>query len=397
MHAPPRKFVFAEGDGYKFLHATPASDPGDIRLHWDMDADTRVCRSGGPGQTQGGSVPTGRKCSREHEGTGAVFFCAKLDRQGTYEPIDGPTMAELAGDKTISLATTVDALKGLAAEQKPIIYIWGELNETGAKQTLAVNLLDLREKEAKPHQVSKTISDPTEYRFAVEQVLETIKGIDAFEHPLEISVWDDARSKELWAKNPNLVPNPHFAQNGAEWTVLYMAEKYAATVSDRLPDVDKVCILSLPREAGQEPRNVLAMNLSKDCAENNGLACLSDFIKIEPNTRYRLQFKYKSDGPILHVFVKGYTSGPSAVDKETVKREVYKRQVPPSGGTDGKWVTVIDDMNPQNPARPVQFLRVDLYAYLKPGVVMFEDVQLKAVGPIMHHAKDDAIKIAPKN
>jgi hypothetical protein len=77
------------------------------------------------------------------------------------------------------------------------------------------------------------------------------------------------------------------------------------------------------------------------------------------------------------------------------EREVYRRQVPPSGGTDGKWVTITDDLNPQNGRVTVQSLRVDLYAYLKSGTVLFDDVTLKAVGQLTHIAKDDAIKPAP--
>ncbi len=203
------------------------------------------------------------------------------------------------------------------------------------------------------------------------------------------------RIARLWAANPNLVPNPRFA-NDSPWTVLYMDQKYPAPPSGKLPDVDKVCILKVPGEAGNPPHNVLAMNLSKDCAENNGMACLSEFIKIEPKTRYRLQFKYKSEGPSLHVFVKGYTMARSAVGTGVEKRECYKRQVPPSGATGGKWVQVVDDMNPQNPTYPVQYLRIDLYAYLTPGIVEFDDIQLKAVGAITHQQKDDSIKVAPK-
>jgi len=322
-------------------------------------------------------------------------FRAKLDRQGTYEPIDGPTMADLVGDKPITVATSINALKAFVDEQKPVVYIWGELAEEGSKWTLKVNVLDLREKDAKPHLISKVANEETEMRFAIEEVLQTIKGIDAFEHPVENSVWDDPKAKELWARNPNLVPDPNFAASGP-WTVLYMAEKYPAPISATLPQTDKVCILKIPSSTSGPTHNVLAMKLSKDCAENNGMACISEFIKIAPNTRYRLQFRYMSEGPSLHVFVKGYTMARSAVGAGTERRECYKRQVPPSGATQGKWVTVVDDMNPQNPTYPVQYLRVDLYAYLTPGVVEFDDIQLKAVGDLTVHAKDDSIKVAPK-
>lgn len=306
-------------------------------------------------------------------------FRKKIERDGAFESIPGPTMADLVGEKAISLDTPPDTLRKLAEDEKPTVYIWGEMNESAGVQTLKINILDARDKQARPSLVTKTISDPTELRFAVEQTLETIKGIKAFEHPTEISVVETAESKRLWKTNPNLIPDPIF-RDSQQWTTLYMAEKYAPPISDEPPAVDKVCILKLPAEKDAPGHQVLAMRLSKDCAENNGMACLSDFIKIEPNQRFRLQFKYKSDGPSLHVFVKGYTMAASAVGPEIVKREVYKRQVPPSGATDGKWVTVVDDLTPENPTYPVQYLRVDLYAYLTPGVVLFDDVQLRAIG-----------------
>ncbi|MDB5329456.1 MAG: hypothetical protein JWP03_607 [Phycisphaerales bacterium] len=326
----------------------------------------------------------------------------KLERDGTYEPIDGPTMAEVAGEKPVVVAATPETLKAMAEDQKPAVLIWGELNADGsAVGKLTVKVLDLREKEGKPVEISKAVAEPTDMRFVVERVLESLKGVGKFEHPAEEGVTDDPEARRLWEKNPNLVPCPNFTEPG-KWTALYMDQKYAAPISGKLPEMDKVCIYRLPngpdksRSGGRdEPaagHNVLAMRLSKDCAENNGMACLSDSFKIEPGTRYRIQFKYKSDGPNLHVFVKGYTLAPN-VKGEMVEREVYKRQVPPSGSTDGKWVTVIDDLNPQNhQGYPVQALRVDLYAYLSPGVVMFDDVQVKAVGAMTHHAKDDALK-----
>ncbi|MBV8781099.1 MAG: hypothetical protein JO353_06850 [Phycisphaerae bacterium] len=132
------------------------------------------------------------------------------------------------------------------------------------------------------------------------------------------------------------------------------------------------------------------MNLSKDVAESNGLACISDSIPIEPKARYRLQFRYKSDGPTLHVFVKGY----GTVDGE--ERELYRRQVPPSGPTNGKWIVITDDLNPQHGHFAITTLRVDLYAYLKPGLVLFDEVVLKDVGVQTHLTNDEAVKTSAK-
>ena len=91
------------------------------------------------------------------------------------------------------------------------------------------------------------------------------------------------------------------------------------------------------------------------------------------------------DAPTLHVFVKGYAT----INGE--EREVYRRQVPPSSPTQGQWVTVIDDMNPQNGRVAVEKLRVDLYIYLKSGTVLFDDVMLKAVGAIPRVAGFNAV------
>ena len=144
-------------------------------------------------------------------------------------------------------------------------------------------------------------------------------------------------------------------------------------------------------QVGAIDRHVLAMKLSKDVAESNGLACLSKGIPIEPETRYRLQFKYKSDGPHLHVFVKGYIRKDD-ISGNVADLQSYECQVPPSGATKGKWETVVCDINPQNVSGSPEFLKIDLYAYLAPGTVEFDDVQLKAVGEITRHAVDDAIK-----
>jgi hypothetical protein len=52
----------------------------------------------------------------------------------------------------------------------------------------------------------------------------------------------------------------------------------------------------------------------------------------------------------------------------------------------------VSDLNPQNPDSPVQTLRVDLYAYASAGLVMFDDVEVKAVGEQTARAKDDALR-----
>jgi hypothetical protein len=321
----------------------------------------------------------------------------KIDREGTYEVIDGPTMADLAEGQTFTFDTKLDVPEKLAKQESADVMIWGELN---ADKTLRVKVFDRRQLDPLPHQLEKQIAQPTDMRFIAESVVEMLEGVKAFEHPNEVAVQHDEVAERLWQENPNLVVNGGF-DKGQNWHGIYQSEYYMVKLTDAAPEVDKIAIWRLregtdmmTKEGLHVPpveNNVLAMNLSKTAAENNGLACLSDAIKIEPNTRYRLSFRYKSDGPRLHVFIKGYTIGKNIEGKE-VEREIYRRQVPPTGATNGEWVTIVDELNPQHSAFPVQVLKVDLYAYLQPGMVMFDDVVLKAVGTQTRVAKDKAIK-----
>ncbi len=310
----------------------------------------------------------------------------KLDRQGTYEPIDGPSMKDLVAgrDAPITFDTKVDEVKALAQDAGATVLIWGQLDD----KTLKLHVYDSRTPNAPPSDLEKKIDQPTDLRFAIEEVLQTLPGIGPFEHPSESSVQDDPASAAAWKANPNLVSHGDFegTDASAAWNVLLAADKYNPPVSPDKPDVDRVAIIPDPEQPGG---HVLAMNLSKNVAEGSGLACISSPIPIQPATRYRLQYRYKSDGPVLHVFVKGYAT----VAGE--EREVYRRQVPPSNATDGKWVTITDDMNPQNGRVAVETLRIDLYIYLKPGMAMFDDVVLKAVGQPSHIVRDDAIKPIP--
>jgi hypothetical protein len=318
---------------------------------------------------------------------------AKLDRDGHYEPIDGPTMDDLAGGKTPPLTAAPADLVKMAGDESPAVLVWGEMDgdvNTAGGASLHLKLLDTREKGAAPKQVDQTLRHPTDMRFAVENVLGALKGVGPFGHPIENAVTDDPAAAALWKSNPNLVVDGDFAKSGA-WTALLRADKYVVGVRDILPDTDKVEILRHPDGRGGL-QNVLAMTLSKGVAESNGLACLSAPVPIRPGVRYRLKFRYRSDGPHLHVFVKGYVPGTDLAGASS-DVQCYELQVPPSNPTGNKWATVTADLNPQNPVGPPPAtLRVDLYAYLAPGTVMFADVELKAVGRQTRTAVDDALR-----
>jgi len=310
---------------------------------------------------------------------------AKLDRSGSYDVVDGPRMQDLLTENntSVTLASTAPQVRELAKQVDAEIALWGELS--GEK--LQMRILDLRIPEAQVQQIERAVKEPTDLRFAVEQVLESIQGMGAFEHPVEQQVWDDDLSRRLWKDGPDLLANGGFSTAG-KWTGIYQSELYPVPLQDQMPPEDKVAIV---RKAGEDGSGALVLHLSKYCAENNGLAALSDPIRIRPERRYRLSYKYKSDGPRVFVFVKGYTlyAGPTG---KMMQREIYRRQAPVLKGTDNKWVTIVDDFNPQHVTLPVQELRVDFYTYLNPGTVVFDDAVLKEVGAQTRKGKDDAIK-----
>jgi hypothetical protein len=310
----------------------------------------------------------------------------KLDRTDHYDLIDQFAMKDLTAniEKPIDASTSAAALPKLAGDEKPVILIWGELSDG----LLKMNVLDTRRPGATPKEIKLIADKPTDLRFASEHVIEALAEVAPFAHPTEESVQHDATAEEMWETGRNLVPNGAFDQAGA-WDMMYLTTKESVKIASALPAPDQVVIY--PLKEGDATNNVLVMNLSRACAENQGMACIStEPIPIQPGVRYRLSFRYRSDAPRIHPFVKGYTMGKDLTGQPAL-REVYRRQVPPANGTEGKWVEVIDEMNPQHITFPVQYLKIDLYAYLSPGTVMWDDVVLKAVGKQNRIAKDDAI------
>lgn len=304
----------------------------------------------------------------------------KLDRDGEYDPIAGVDMTDMAADAKapVTFDTAPQAIKDLADGSGAVVLIWGDVSPSAGGDLLRLKRLDLRVKDAQTTEYTSTIAHVTDIRFAVEKFLEAIPGVTPFSHPNEQPVHHDPASDGLFSVNPNLVIDGDFAGLG-HWDALNPSEKYPVPISDNPPAVDKVVIYRLPADKDNPAHNVLAMNLSLGVASYQGQACLSDATTIEPGARYRVSFRYMSDGPMQEVVVKGYTLGKNLAGAPA-DREVYRLQLLPSGDTAGKWKTIQADLDPRNPDYPVQRLRIDLYAYLYAGRIMFDDIQLKSIG-----------------
>jgi hypothetical protein len=309
---------------------------------------------------------------------------AKLDRLDAFTVIDGYRMRELAETLGGPVTSETDdrVLRRAADSEKASILVWGDL--TGG--VLRTRVLDLRDADASPQSFERRIDKPTDLRFATEAVCELIPGVGRFQHPSEEPLINDPISELAWQRNPNLQPDGDFDQVG-DWRALLGPDKYPPPQQPRLPVEDKVAIV--PDETGN-PR--LVLNMGAGTAATYGLACLGGVVPIEPNTRYRLSFRYRSDGPVARVFVKGYTTGENLGGRRA-EREVYRRQVPTVGDTKGQWKEVVVDLNPQHRTFRVEHLRVDLYVYLHAGLAEFDDVVLKEVGQPTRRATDDALDL----
>jgi hypothetical protein len=281
-------------------------------------------------------------------------------------------------EPAVSVASDVPQVRPIAEAVGAAVVIWGSADGSPQSGTIQVKILDLRHEPIQPpQQITCELAASTDLRFAAERIVEALPDIAPIAHPDEEAVHRDAESDRLWATNPNLVRNGDFGRP-ENWEAIYRADRYAPPAKDALPEPDQVAVSRVSVDDKME--RVLAMNLSKTAAHSKGLACLSDPIKIRPQMRYRLSFRYQSDGPQLHVFVKGYAPLRD-INGQIVPREVYRRQVSPSGATGGQWQKVECDLTPRHPAHEVAELRIDLYAYLRPGTVLFDDVVLKAIGP----------------
>lgn len=309
---------------------------------------------------------------------------AKLDRLDAFTVIDGYRMKELSESVGASVTSATDdrVLLRAADSEKPSILVWGDL--TGG--VLRARVLDLRDAAAAPQSLERRIDKPTDLRFATEAVCELIPGVGRFQHPTEEPLSNDPSSELAWQRNPNLQPDGTFDRVG-DWRALLGPEKYPPEQQTKLPGVDRVAIV--PDEAGN-PR--LVLNMGAGTAATYGLACLGGVIPIEPDARYRLAFRYRSDGPVARVFVKGYMTGQDLAGRQA-EREIYRRQVPTVGNTGGQWQEVVVDLNPQHRTFRVEHLRVDLYVYLHAGTAEFDDVVLKKVGEPTRRATDDALDL----
>lgn len=148
---------------------------------------------------------------------------------------------------------------------------------------------------------------------------------------------------------------------------------------DKLPTDGSVRWL----RSGGNPGGCILFTMSRSIAEGPGMLYYSDFFPVTSGKKYVFSVDIKTDGPVPRPFVKGYAQAPD-VHGKIEPRPFYQRQSRFSA-TD-EWQTFTMTFTPKViPAYrgryDIQWARVMLYAYLKPGKIYFDNVSARESPP----------------
>jgi hypothetical protein len=243
-------------------------------------------------------------------------------------------------------------------------------------------------------------SDKESPKLAIEHVLSDLTGA-TFAHMRDVEAdHSDPAAEKRFAQRPNLVIDSGFeaaanasGQKATAWTAILGPDHYAPPLlserSAKTLGEDRVAIVptSVAGDSSATTGHCLMMRMSKNVAESNGLACVSIWIPVTQGKKYRFSVKYHSEGPTARLFLKGFAYKPDAFgdksDPEAVRREYYRAQVLPRSANPKFELIEMDftpdTLKPTDP--PIQWMRLDLYVYLTPGDIFFDDVVLKQLDP----------------
>ena len=320
---------------------------------------------------------------------------------GVYDRLDNVRVDDTISALDISLVVPAAGLADDSDVQKVLAALDTQWTIAGAVKGRRLSLT-LYE----GIKIAKTASveippDNESPKLAVEKILTDLTGV-AFAHIREVEAdHSDPQVEARFAARPNLVADPLFAlaakgpkKIAANWEAILGAARYPpplimATEALNLAQ-DRVAIVprsaaGLPGASSGPPGYCLMMRMSKTVAESNGLACESTWIPIEDGQKYRFAARYHSSGPVAHIFLKGFNQNADAFgdkkDPDATRREAYRAQVLPRK-QNATWDLIEMDFAPSRlkATEPkIQWLRVDLYVYLVPGDIFFDNIVVKKI------------------
>jgi hypothetical protein len=317
-----------------------------------------------------------------------------VEANGVYDRKDNVEVDNLVSALSISFAPgkgpSEEDMQSLLEALNTDYVIAGSLNN----RTLTLTLYD-RGKQSKISTV-EIPPDNESPKLAFEKVLSDLTRM-TFAHVRDVEAdHSDARAEARFAAAENLVADPGFElavkdpkKMATSWERLLEAAHDApplmtAEAAKTLP-ADHAAIV--PATVAGDPKHadghVLMMRMSRRVAESNGLAVESTWIPVEQHKKYRFSAQYKSDGPTARIFLKGFAEKADAFgdknDPEAARREFYRAQVLPRN-KNAAFELIEMDFTPgtlKATDPKIQWIRVDLYVYLHPGDIFFDDIVVK--------------------
>lgn len=137
-------------------------------------------------------------------------------------------------------------------------------------------------------------------------------------------------------------------------------------------------------EGGSAPGKMIRFSIPREVAETTGVLFYSDFFPVEEGATYRFRCRWRSTGTAAKVFIKAYDEFPGNYQEKPVavgasqKREVYRSQQNMEGEA-GSWHEHEEEFTPKHSKFHPRWARVMLYAYYPPGMVDWDDVEVRLV------------------
>jgi hypothetical protein len=291
-----------------------------------------------------------------------------------------------------SLKTPLDKMRNVIREDfEAQIGIWGSIERVDGTEgdiyDLTIQCVDFSNTQTKViYQVKARTKSVSEIpHLYVKQMLDALYGWKPLDPPPA-----DKMVEENWVKNPNLLVGGDFQSGvggvpkGWEKVAGQQREplgKLVNWISDKDNSKNKFIRFEFPQVVG----------------DNEGVMYYSDLFPVEEGAKYRFQCHYRTDGPMVKVFIKGYDAErspyqtsktpvhvPAKGDKnafipeESQRREVYRAQMNLQGKKN-QWNTHTQEFTPKHPKYSPKWGRVMLYAYLGAGMVDFDDVIVKQI------------------
>ena len=273
------------------------------------------------------------------------------DEKMEAEPLS-PTAA------TEPAAVAAHAARAFGAD----VAVWGDVSRSGGGYRLDV--VAARASGPGPEEPSVLLRES----FTVENVNGIPKASDAIlAKLLGVAPAEVRRPAVKSVVAQNLLPDGFEAAEGARpagWSALD-AETCRGCVSRT----------QAPARPPGGSGKVIAFDLTKDIAETYGVAYYSDFVPVEEGAYYRVAAKVLAEAPQVIIWVKGY--GEFAGGERRVIYDHQKRHYPKAAGEWEEYLT--EAFRPRHPGAKVRWVRIMLYAYLRPGRVLFDDVRLQRV------------------